>query len=142
MVRVNVGEVDVKAALGMLRRFGDEAKADIKDVNLDAARLVEKRAKQLVPVRSGALQQSIRSSGQVGKGVVRAGNSKSGDSGVPYANPIHWGWPRPKRKWSKGRVGGGPIRANQFLTDALDDERRDIVKLYKRELERLARKYS
>ena len=137
MVSVNVGDVDVKAALGMLRRFGDEAKRDIKDVNLDAAKLVERRAKQLVPVRSGALQQSIRSSGQVGKGVVRAGKAS-----VPYANPIHWGWPRPVRKWSKGRIGGGPIKANRFLTDALDDERRDIVKLYQRELERLARKYS
>lgn len=137
MVKVNIGEVDVKAAIAALRKYGDEAKSDIKDVNLEAARLVEKRAKQLVPVRSGALQQSIRSSGQLGKGVVRAGKAS-----VPYANPIHWGWPRPVRKWSKGRIGGGPITGTPFLTDALDDERRDIVKLYAEELERLARKYS
>ena len=132
-----MAQVEVKAALAMLRKFGDEAKADIKDVNLEAAKLVERRAKQLVPVQSGALQQSIRSSGQVGKGVVRAGNAR-----VPYANPIHWGWPRPVRKWSKGRIGGGPITGNRFLTDALDEERGDIVKLYAAELDRLARKYS
>lgn len=137
MVKASVGDVDVKAAIAVLRRYGDEAKRDIKDVNKDAAKLVEKRAKRLVPVQSGALQQSIRSSGQLGKGVVRAGNAR-----VPYANPIHWGWPRPNRKWSKGRVGGGPISKTPFLTDALDDERREIVKLYQRELDRLARKYS
>jgi hypothetical protein len=133
-----VAEVEVKAAIAALRRFGDDAKNDIKDVNREAAKLVETRAKQIVPVRTGALQQTIRSSGQLGKGVVRAGKAKT-----PYANPIHWGWPtRPSRKWgTPGRIGGGPFGANRFLTDAVDDERRSIVKLYERELERLARKY-
>ena len=132
-------QVDVKAAIAMLRRFGEEAKAEVKEVNAEAAKLVEKRAKQIVPVRSGALQRSIRSSGQLGKGVVRAGGR-----GVPYAEPIHWGWPtRPRRPWgTPGRTGGGPFGKQPFLTDALDDERREIVKLYERELERLARKYS
>jgi hypothetical protein len=134
-----VAQVEIKAAIAALRRFGDEAKAEIKEVNRDAAELVEKRAKQLVPVQSGALQRSIRSSGQLGKGVVRAGGR-----GVPYANPIHWGWPtRPRRKWgTPGRTAGGPFGSQPFLTDALDDERREILKLYSRELERLARKYS
>ena len=137
MPSVNVGEVDVKAALAMLRKFGDEAKREIKDLNLDAAKIVEREAKLRVPVQSGELRASIRSSGQIGKGVVRAGNKS-----VPYANPIHWGWPRPVRKWSKGRIGGGPITGVPFLTDALADQTPKIRKLYAEELERLARKYS
>ena len=132
-----MAEVEIKAALAMLRKFGDDAKREIKEVNLDAAKLVEREAKQRVPVQSGALQASIRSSGQIGKGVVRAGSAR-----VPYANPIHWGWPRPVRKWSKGRVGGGPITGVPFLTDALADQTPKIRKLYAEELERLARKYS
>lgn len=133
------GQVEVKAALAMLRRFGDEAKDDIKRLNLDAAKMVEREAKDRVPVQSGKLQQSIRSSGQVGKGVVRVGNAR-----VPYAMPIHWGWAtRPRKKWgTPGRVGGGPIAGNPFLTDALDAKRPEIVRLYARELDALARKYS
>ena len=131
-------QVDVKAAIAALRRYGDEAKDEIKKVNLEAARLVEKEAKQRVPVQTGRLRASIRSSGQAGKGVVRAGNAR-----VPYANPIHWGWPsRPAAKWgTPGRAVGGPISENRFLTDALESERRRIVGLYRDELERLARKY-
>lgn len=131
-------QVDVKAAIAALRRYGDEAKDEIKKVNLEAARLVEREAKQRVPVRSGRLRASIRSSGQAGKGVVRAGNRS-----VPYANPIHWGWPsRPNAKWgTPGRAVGGPIAENRFLTDALEDRRREVVELYKDELEALARRF-
>lgn len=132
-------QVEVKAAIAALRRFGDEAKDDIKKVNLEAAKLVEREAKQRVPVLTGRLRASIRSSGQAGKGVVRAGGAR-----VPYANPIHWGWPsRPEAKWgTPGRAVGGPIAANKFLTDALDSEQRRIVRLYADELEKLAQKYS
>ena len=132
-------QVEVKAALAALRRFGDEAKDDIKKVNLEAAKIVEREAKQRVPVQTGRLRASIRSSGQQGKGVVRAGGKN-----VPYANPIHWGWPsRPAAKWgTPGRAVGGPIGENRFLTDALESEQRRIVRLYAEELEALARKYS
>ena len=45
-------------------------------------------SKALVPVRTGALRNSIRLSATT-KGIsIKAGNNGR----IPYANPIHWGW--------------------------------------------------
>jgi hypothetical protein len=41
------------------------------------------------PRRSGALAGTIRSSGTKAGAVIRAGYAA-----VPYAGPIHWGWPK------------------------------------------------
>lgn len=54
-----------------------------------------------VPIVSGNLASTIRPSRQKARVVVSAGSSA-----VPYANPIHWGWPAHN------------IRANPFLSDA------------------------
>lgn len=122
-----------------LRRLGDEAKADLKRVNLDAARDVMVEAQRRAPRRSGRLAGSIRASGQLGAGVVRAGRKA-----VPYAAPVHFGWAtRPRRPWgTPGRVGGGPIAPNPFLYDAVDARRNSVLRRYEVEMARLAQKYS
>jgi hypothetical protein len=75
--------------------------ADLKEAHRQAAAIVEAAAKSRAPVRSGALQRSLRSSGTNTAGIVRAGSGK-----VPYANPIHWGWP------------ARHIRPNPFVAEA------------------------
>lgn len=62
---------------------------DLKDAHAAVARTVEQRARPATPQRTGALAGSLRSSGTKGAAVVRAGRAR-----VPYAGPIHWGWPR------------------------------------------------
>lgn len=53
-----------------------------------SAERVVLEAKTLVPVRTGALRNSIRLSATT-KGIsIKAGNNGR----IPYANPIHWGW--------------------------------------------------
>lgn len=129
-------EVNVAQVIREIQRYRKDATQEVENVNYEAARMVERKAKQIVPVQSGKLQRSIRASASSKVGLVKAGGAR-----VPYANPIHWGWNRPVRKWSKGRIGGGPIAATRFLTRAVDEELRDIRQLYVDELSHLARQF-
>jgi hypothetical protein len=61
---------------------------DLKDAHADVAALVVRAAAPNAPRRTGALAASTRGSGTQGAAVVRAGRAS-----VPYAGPIHWGWP-------------------------------------------------
>lgn len=61
---------------------------DLKDAHAQVAQLVVRVAAPNAPRRTGALAASTRGSGTQGAAVVRAGKSA-----VPYAGPIHWGWP-------------------------------------------------
>ena len=65
---------------------------EIKDAGQEAGDLVANEARSLVPVRSGRLRDSIRVGRQLRRVVIQAGNNRTTKSGVPYANPIHWGW--------------------------------------------------
>lgn len=62
---------------------------------------------------SGRLAESVRAGGTQRTGVVMAGRKA-----VPYAGPIHFGWPARN------------IPANPFLTDALDAKAEDTADLY------------
>lgn len=94
--------------------------ADLKGVHADAAKVVEERAGQIVPRRSGRLATSIRSSGQATGGVVRAGRAS-----VPYAGVIHFG--SPKRN----------IKPQPFLYDALDDRGNEVVEVFEKRVKTL-----
>jgi hypothetical protein len=61
---------------------------DLKDAHAQVAQLVVSAAAPNAPHRTGALAASTRGSGTQSAAIVRAGRAS-----VPYAGPIHWGWP-------------------------------------------------
>lgn len=82
---------------------------------------VIRESQTLVPVRTGALRNTIRL-GATARGMsIRAGNNTN----VPYGNPIHWGWF--KRH----------IKPNPFFAKALGYTRQEIFDNYFRQFEQL-----
>lgn len=98
-----------------LRQAGSDL-SDLKAANAAAAGIVANRAKSWAPVRTGRLAATVRSSGTKTAGITRAGNNRK--SGVPYAAPIHWGWP------SRG------IKANPFLSYSAQATEATWIRLY------------
>lgn len=68
-----------------LKRCGDDL-SDLKDTHAQVAQTVAHAAHP--PVVTGRLAQSIRPSGTKTAAQVRAGGAR-----LPYAGPVHWGWP-------------------------------------------------
>lgn len=102
-----------------LRKAGADAK-DLKAVNRKAADLVVPAAQSQVPVRSGRLAKTIRAGATQKAGVIRAGRAS-----VPYAGPIHWGWP------------GHHIKPHPYLADAAKATGPAWVNLYETEIKRI-----
>lgn len=102
----------------------DAAKGDLKRMNLEAAEIVAGVATSLVPVRAGTLRQTIRAAGAQKSGRVRAGFAR-----VPYAGPIHFGWPQRN------------ISPQPFLYDALDRRRNEVFDAYERNMSEIVKKY-
>ena len=88
MARPVVQVAGAKELRRQLKAAGDDLE-DLKAANKEAAHIVELSSVALAPVTTGALMHSIRSSGTKTAGIVRAGRSS-----LPYAGPIHWGWPK------------------------------------------------
>jgi hypothetical protein len=78
--------------LSRLTRTMKAAEADLSELNTvhaKVAALVAASAASRAPRRSGRLAASVRGSKARRRASVTAGYAKS----VPYAGPIHWGWP-------------------------------------------------
>tara|TARA_Y100001970_G_C13816930_1_gene642862 strand:+ start:252 stop:698 length:447 start_codon:yes stop_codon:yes gene_type:complete len=105
---------------------------DLKEFHTDLGELVMREALTRVPVRSGDLRDTVRSSGTKTRATVRAGYKA-----VPYAGPVHWGWPTRPAPFMGWR--GGPIRPNPFLYDALDDRRDEVIRAYEDKIEDLTK---
>lgn len=97
--------------------------AEIKRAGQESAQAVAEEARSLVPVRTGRLRDTIRISKAVRKVTISAGNNRA--TGVPYANPIHWGWF--KRN----------IKPQPFFVKALGITRQEVYNNYFRQLDRL-----
>ena len=98
----------------------------IKAAGKESADSVMGEARKLVPVRSGKLRDSIRlASNARGRVTIQAGNNRSSRSGVPYANPIHWGWF--KRN----------IKPQPFFVKALGLTRGEVYEKYMKNMENL-----
>lgn len=108
--------------------------ADLKGAYRTAARVVEVSAKQEAPRRSGRLAGSVKAKGTTTGASVVAGGLKA----VPYAGPVHYGWPSRPNKAKGWR--GGPIKANKFLTRAAAQSIDAIVDLLGDELQRVLNK--
>lgn len=102
-----------------LKRAGADL-ADLKAAHADVAALVASRARPRAPRRTGALDATTRSSGTQAAAIVRAGTA-----GVPYAGPIHWGWP------ARG------ITAQPWIADTAADTEDAWARTYLRALEHI-----
>jgi HK97 gp10 family phage protein len=92
MQQTGIKVVNLKQITKALQAVGVPNDA-IKAAGKESAEAVMQEATRLVPVRSGKLRDSIRlASNARGRVTIQAGNNRSSASGVPYANPIHWGW--------------------------------------------------
>lgn len=92
---------------------------EIKKAGKESGELVASEARSLVPVRSGALRDSIRVSATARSKIeILAGNNRKSRSGVPYANPIHWGWFRRN------------IKPQPFFVKALGYTRAEVYQNY------------
>ena len=98
----------------------------VKAAGKESAEAVMTEARSLVPVRSGKLRDSIRlASNARGRVTIQAGNNRTSKSGVPYANPIHWGWFR------RG------IKPNPFFSKALGLTRDEVYRNYFAQMSKL-----
>ena len=110
----------LRSSIKALQAIGVDAK-DIKSAGNEAGEIVAREARNLVPVRTGKLRNTIRVSKALSKVSISAGNNGK----VPYANPIHWGWF--KRN----------IKPQPFFIKALGITRDEVYKNYYRSIDRL-----
>lgn len=98
-------------------RAAGSSLSDLKDANRRAAGIAAGASRPLAPMLTGRLRASVRSSGTVTAGIIRAGRKS-----VPYAGPQHWGWP------SRG------IKATPFLTLGAQSSEPVWIPLYEAEM--------
>jgi hypothetical protein len=113
-----------------LKKLGAPVEA-ITKANQAAALPVVKTAKNIVPVQSGKLRNSIRMNRATTNVKVMAGYKR-----VPYANPIHWGWFLDKKTGVKRN-----IKPNPFLAKALGYNRDEILKNYTDQIQKLIKQF-
>jgi hypothetical protein len=102
-----------------LKRAGDDL-SDLKAAHAGAAQIVVARGRGKAPRRRGVLAASVRGSGTKTAAVIRAGGAR-----VPYAGPIHWGWPARN------------IEAQPFLSEAATETEQIWLELYESSVERI-----
>ena len=115
------GLADVNKAL---RSMSKDTRDSMKETHKRAAEIVIQGAKRYVPVVTGRLAASIRNSSTQRMGRVRVGSAS-----VPYAGPIHFGWPARQ------------IKPQPFIYDALDGRRREVAAVYVKRIDELTVKY-
>ena len=103
-----------------------ELKKSLRLANKEAAQVVADQAKVEVPRRSGRLARSIGTQASQTSAFVKAGTAAR----VPYAGPIHFGWP--KRN----------IRPQPFLYEALDKRIGEVRRAYEKNLGKITKDLS
>ncbi len=114
-----------------LRAMG--ADKPIQELNLKIGGMVVKEAKELVPYRSGKLQQSIKATRSIKNVIVQAGK----DPLIPYANPINWGWFYDKENFIYKN-----IMPTQFMNKAANKVRERVGLIYMQELLKIYELYA
>lgn len=103
-----------------LRKAGDDM-GDLKEANARAASIVAAEAARRAPRKTGRLASSVRGNRAASRASVSAGRAA-----VPYAGPIHYGWP------ARG------IEANPFVTDAAQATEPIWIPAYETDLNKVA----
>ena len=119
------GLASVRRQLKNLSDDVDYRAQEFLPVNKAIASAIAGDAKKFVPVLSGALAASIREAASKTSARVKAGNKKD----VPYAGPIHFGWPARR------------IKPQPFFYDAIDGRRDEIKDRYEKLVDDLIKKY-
>lgn len=78
----------LKELRAALKKAGADMES-VKDAMGAIGDTVATAARPQAPYESGALAATIRANRAAGRATVMAGSAR-----VPYALPIHWGWPR------------------------------------------------
>lgn len=111
-----------------LRKLSTDAldlnKTEFLETNKQVAEIIISETKKYVPVLSGALAAAVRNASTKKSAKVRAGSAV-----VPYAGPIHFGWP------------ARSIRPNPFIYEAIDSRRDEVKDRYENLVEKLITKY-
>lgn len=124
MARGNRPRIEVHGARELERamRHVQDGLKDLKDLNEAIGQMVADEARERVPVRTGALRGTIRPARRARGATVRAGSRK-----VPYAGPVHFGWPARN------------IDPQPFLYDAIDARRGEVIEAYRDRVDTLIR---
>ena len=111
-----------------LRKLSTDAldlnKEEFLETNKRVAEIIIGESKKYVPVLSGNLAANIRNASTKKAAKVRAGSVA-----VPYAGPIHFGWP------------SRAIKPNPFFYDAIDRRRNEVTQRYASLVDSLITKY-
>ena len=120
------------ATLAMsLRRIGDEELSkEMKAASKAAAEKVIPFAKQMVPVRTGALRDSIKAGATRRSGLIMAG---TGGKTQPDAALIHRGYDR--------RGGRGRYIGKRYISQAVPKAWPQIIDEYTRSMNRIAKRF-
>lgn len=116
----------LRETLRDLRQLSKDARDDMKETHRNAGEVVASLARTLAPSRTGQLSKTIRSNPTQRQGRVSIGRGVS----VPYAAPIHFGWPARR------------IKPQPFVYDALDNRRDEIFRLYDERIGLLIREHN
>lgn len=103
-----------------LRKLPPDLRKDLARIHKNVAKPVAEMAEVIVPRRSGRLRSTIRTGG-----TQRAGRVVAGRASVPYAGPIHWGWPARN------------IKAQPFLVIALEARQLQVMTEYMTQVDHL-----
>ena len=120
-----MSDIEVEGLRQLIRKL-EQAGAEVSDLKQAFNRIgniVVYEAKSIAPKRSGALASTIRAANNKNKAVIRAGGAR-----IPYAMPIHWGWPRRN------------IEAQPFMTDAIENKRDTVMSQFELEISRIVAK--
>lgn len=112
--------IGLKEAQKALRTLSKESRDKMKETHRKAGQIIVDAATPLVPLESGALLASIKSAPLQRQGRVRIGSAS-----LPYAGPIHFGWPARN------------IKPNPFIYEVLDGRRAEVSRLYEDRINRL-----
>ncbi len=105
-----------------LKRMGDDVE-DLKAIHREAAETVADEARGRAPVLTGNLRSTVRFGATKTRAYVSAGRKR-----VPYAGPIHFGWPARN------------IEAQPFMYDAMDARANEVAERYVKRIEDLVKR--
>jgi len=121
--RAQVRVIGLRELRRDLKRLGDDSLNQLADAHDRAARIVADASRPRVPVVTGELRGTVRHSGTKTRGVVRAGYKR-----VPYAGPIHFGWPARN------------IRSQPFFYEAMDRRESQVIQTFRDHVSRIRRR--